>query len=457
MTTKQETLVAESLMQDPALLQAKEQILKTVAKYRQKIDRIKGPSAQKEANYQETIKRFGALRGQNLLYPYLGSGLGNGALVELADGSVKYDFISGIGTHFGHSLEQITSEMIDAACQNTVMQGHLQQNLDSVALTKLLVDNSCLDHCFLSSSGAMACENGLKLIFHQKPTRRRLLAFEKCFMGRTLALAQITDKPEYRKNLPLNVQVDYIPFYDEQAPEKSTALAVKTLKKHLARYPNQYAAMCFECIQGEGGYWVGSRPFFMALIEVLKEENIAVFIDEVQTFGRGPTLFAHEYFELQEHVDLVAVGKLLQTCATLYKSEFKPEPGLISQTYTSSTSAIRSAHHILHTLLKDQYLGQTGKNMQLRRYFVEGLQKIEKKSGAIQGPYGWGLMIACTPFGGDRQKVLQLAHDLFALGLICFVAGKEPTRLRFLVPAAGIGFDDIDGALTILQEGLAKQ
>src|SRR5579859_3355188 len=45
-----------------------------------------------------------ARRGRPLFYDgIVGSGLGKGALVELADGSVKYDFITAIGTNFfGH-------------------------------------------------------------------------------------------------------------------------------------------------------------------------------------------------------------------------------------------------------------------------------------------------------------------------------------------------------------------
>jgi 4-aminobutyrate aminotransferase-like enzyme len=50
------------------------------------------------------LQEFAADRGGKLFYDYIGSGIGNGPLVELADGSVKYDFITGIGVHyFGHS------------------------------------------------------------------------------------------------------------------------------------------------------------------------------------------------------------------------------------------------------------------------------------------------------------------------------------------------------------------
>ena len=72
-----------------------------------------------------------------MYYPYLGSGIGRGALVELADGSVKYDFITGIGVHYmGHNHPALLEAGVDAALTNTVMQGNLQQNVESARLVE---------------------------------------------------------------------------------------------------------------------------------------------------------------------------------------------------------------------------------------------------------------------------------------------------------------------------------
>ena len=62
----------------------------------------------------------------------------------------------------------------------------------------------------------MANENALKLLFHYQPRKTRILAFEGCFIGRTLALASITDKAKYRDGLPGTLSVDYLPFFDVQ-------------------------------------------------------------------------------------------------------------------------------------------------------------------------------------------------------------------------------------------------
>ena len=61
------------------------------------ITNVRDADAAKKAAYAETLAQFETQRGGALWYPYIGSGRGNGALVELRDGSIKYDLISGIG------------------------------------------------------------------------------------------------------------------------------------------------------------------------------------------------------------------------------------------------------------------------------------------------------------------------------------------------------------------------
>ena len=326
-------LEAQALLADPRIAKGKEMLLAAVRDHQQKLTGIRPPNPALKVRYEELIAAMNEYRGAKLWYPYLGSGLGNGAFVELLDGSVKYDFICGIGVHyFGHSHLAILEAQIDAALSNTVMQGHLQQNEDALQFSQLLVEASGLDHCFLTTSGAMANENALKIAFQKNFPAERILAFERCFVGRTLTVSQITDKPKFREGLPLNLPVDYIPFYDPARPEESTKDAVACLKKAIRRYPKSHAVMIFELVQGEAGCYPGTEAFFKELMTILKENGIAVFADEVQTFGRTSELFAYQYFKLQSFIDMASIGKLSQCCATLFTDEYKPRPALLSQT-----------------------------------------------------------------------------------------------------------------------------
>ncbi|MBX3418560.1 MAG: aminotransferase class III-fold pyridoxal phosphate-dependent enzyme [Pirellulaceae bacterium] len=455
-------LQAQCLRQDPRIAAAKSLILQAVEEHQRPLASVRPPRPELEAESKALLDAFGTLRGGALFYPYLSSGLGNGPFVELIDGSVKLDFITGIGVHgYGHSHPDVVAAGIDAAISDTVMQGNLQQDVASLEFCKLLVSlaresGAALEHCFISSSGAMANENALKMAFQKNHPADRTIAFEHCFAGRTLVLSQLTDKAAYRQGLPPTLEVDYLPFFDEADPAGSTDRAVARLKEHLHRYPGRHANLWLEMIQGEGGYHVGDRNFFRALCEVAREHGLAVIVDEVQSFGRTTRPFAFQHFGLDDLVDIVTVGKISQACATLFTPAYQPKPGLISQTFTGSTWSIIAGKAIVEGLVNNGNFGPHGKNVQLHERFAAGLAEIaERRPGTIQGPYGLGGMVVFTAFDGSAEKAKDLTLRFFHAGLMSFMAGANPTRIRFLMPLACTTFDHIDLACQIIDQCIA--
>src|SRR3954466_2886189 len=184
-------LVAQSPFADPRGQEAKRLLQQAVADHQNSLTAIRPPNPELKLSYEQAISHFAQSRGGPLFYPYLGSGIGNGAFVELADGSVKYDMITGIGVHYlGHSHPALLESSIDAALADTVMQGNLQQNAPSLEVSRMLVDfatrhGAPLKHVFLTTSGAMANENALKLVLSKKYPASRILAFEHTFAGRS--------------------------------------------------------------------------------------------------------------------------------------------------------------------------------------------------------------------------------------------------------------------------------
>lgn len=453
--------VAQAFHEDPQVLQARNSLLDALEKHQQQITGVRAADPALEQSYAETIAAFSDVRGGKLYFPYLASGIGRGALVELGDGSVKYDFISGIGVHhLGHSHPKLVTAALDGALCDTIMLGNLQQNEASFAFSQELLaaanaNGAGFDHCFLSSTGVMAGENALKIALQKKHPAGRVLAFEGCFAGRTMTFSQITDKPGFRAGLPSTLSVDYVPFCDAAHPRESTERAVTVLRQHLARHPGQYGAMVMELVQGEGGFNLATAEFHRALMQVLRDHDVAVLIDEVQTFARTPELFAFQHYGLDDLVDLVWVGKASHVCATLYKADYKPKPGLLSQTFTASATAVAAGRVILEELLGGGYFGPEGKIARLFEHFKSRLEAIaQRHPDRLTGPYGIGAMVACTPLGGDAKQVGDFVQRLFQNGVISFVAGANPTRARFLVPVGAVDADDIDKVCAIFESTL---
>ncbi len=456
-------LIKQKLQNDPRLAKAQQLLKEALLEYQNQITGIKQGDPQLKLAYDRFIKQISELRGGKLYYPYLSSGLGKGALVELADGSVKYDFITGIGTHyFGHSHPGLLMASVEAALEDTIIQGNLQQSVKALEILEMFVKAACLKgaklkHCFLTSSGAMANENALKIIFQKKHPAKRLLAFRRNFAGRTMVMCQITDKPENKEGLPKVLDVDYIPFFDPEKPKESTQEAVTCLLKYLKHHPQDYAGMMFELIQGEGGYYPGDRQFFIAIMDILKKNNIAIFVDEIQTFGRTAELFAFQHFGLDEFMEVVTIGKLTQVCATLFTKEYLSKPGFISQTFTTSTSALYASQVILNEILNEGYLGENGKIMRLSKYFTEKLEKISQRHPDwMKGPFGLGAMIGFTPFDGSENLTKQFLQQLYQNGVLSFIAGGHPSRVRFLMPIGTVTTVDIDQVSLIIEQTLGQ-
>ena len=298
----------------------------------------------------------------------------------------------------------------------------------------------------------MANENALKIAFQKHAPASRVISFEHCFAGRSLALSQVTDKPNYRDGLPKTVDVDLVPFFDHADPQGSTRRSIQALRGHAKRFPGQHACLWMEVVQGEGGYYPGSRDYFRALISEARKHDMAIIVDEVQSFARTTRPFAFQHFGLDGLVDIVTIGKISQVCATLYRGDYKPRPGLISQTFTGSTWAILAAQTMIRGLINDGNFGPDGKNVRFHQRFEAGLKAIgTKHPGSINGPFGVGGMIAFTPFDGSMKRAKEMVNQMYEAGLMSFIAGSNPTRIRFLIPIGSVTEGQIDLALGIIE------
>ena len=408
--------------------------------------------------YARTLKRVESLRGRPLLHPSLCSGAGRGARVWLADGTMKLDFVSGIGVHpFGHGDRDLLESAVVAAASDVVYQGHLTPGPEYLRLSQALqrAAGPRLRHVWLSVSGAMANENALKIIYQKHAPANRMLAFERCFHGRTAAMAELTDRPGYREGQPLRSQALYVPFYDPD-DEGSTERSLASLEAHLRRYPGQIAGMVFEIVQGEGGFHNAPREFFVALMERLRKAKLAIWVDEVQTFARTGELFAFRTFGLDEYVDLVTVGKLLQGSAVLFARRYNPRPGLVAGTFAGGSVGMAVGARILERLESEGYLGPEGRVAVLGRRIERRFEALRKRIGRGVGPRsGIGAMQAFVPFDGTPAVAKKVLKYAFEEGLILLTAGERPTKIRML-PPLNTTDEELESAFSMLEKALRR-
>lgn len=472
-----ERTIATSLLNSESVEAAIDSLISELKHAQASLTSAKPPISELKETYDSWLARHASVKGRNAYYPYIGSGLGNGPLVELEDGSVKWDLINGIGVHmFGHSDPDMVRAALKAAMGDTVMQGNLQYNTEAIEFGELLVKeaskSSSLKHAFLINTGAMANESALKVCMQKHDGKApRVIAFTDCFMGRSMTMTQIGDSGANRVGLPLNTLVDYISFYDPEHGEASVDLSIRQLEQYISRYPDQHACFVMELVQGEGGFNVAPREFFIPMMEMCKKHGIPIWIDEIQTFGRTTEMFYYDVLGLGEYIDVLTLGKMSQICATMFTEEFNPKPGLLSATFIGSSVGLQVGKAMLTKLLEDGYYGPDGKIAVLQQSFRTKMHDFVELHPEwfppIPHPHnltrtatgffgGVGGMMRFTPFGGDKKRVIDACHILFEEGIIAFYCGHGPYHIRFLPPVGVMQPEHFDPVIEIVEKALAR-
>lgn len=436
------------------------QLVNEVTKINNSITGIQPAHPEHTASGKDMIDRTGKVRGRPLHYQYVGSGAGHGPYVELEDGSVKLDLINGIGIHLmGHSHPRVMAAAVRGGLSDIVNQGNLQPNREYTLflekLTKLAGRKSRLKYGWLATCGTMANENAVKLTRQKNSPARMIMGFKNAFAGRSTLMAEVTDNPAYRVGLPEYHEVLRVPFYDKRDPQSGDK-ALRAMKEHVAKFENNISVFGFEPMLGEGGYQAAPREFFVPLLEFCKEKKIAVWADEVQTFTRTGEMFAFETLDIGQYIDLCTIAKTAQVGATLYTEEYNPKPGLIAGTFSGNSSALNAGMEILD-MLQEGYLGPNGRIMDIHRKFIGMLNDLNNTTckGLVSDAGGMGLMMAFTPYDGKKEQVDALLTRMFNNGVIAFPCGKDPIRVRFLVPAI-IEDKDIAVAKAVIEKSILE-
>lgn len=261
---------------------------------------------------------------------------------------------------------------------------------------------------FLINSGAEANENALKLAsFHNG--KKRVLAFQHSFHGRTSAAVRVTDNPKIIAPVNEGLDVSYLPLNDKAAVETE-------LKK------GDVSSVIIEGIQGVGGIQVPTDDFLQELRSLCTKYQAVLIIDEIQSgYGRSGKFFAHQYAGIRP--DMITVAKGIANGfpmgAVLISPIFKPIYGMLGTTFGGNHLACAAAIAVLDIMHDEGLVANAEK---VGSYLLEELHKFP----GIKEIRGRGLMIGIEfeePIKEIRSKLL------FEQKVFTGVAGTNTIRL----------------------------
>ena len=446
--------------------QKTDELFSAILSEQQKIDSLRPKPAHCEKKglsatiLESLLKEYEQSRGRAFFYPYISTGRGHGPFTELIDGSVKFDLINSMGVNLlGHSHPLYIRANLEAAASDVVMCGNLLPYKEPLELSRLLlntVKDSRLHHFWFAGSGSFANDIALKIIWQKKAPSYRIIAFERAFAGRSVATQDITFNPLYREGMPRFLPVDHVPHFFDDLDRTLNALDQLWSKHGSNPDPGpgpKYAALTVELIQGEAGFRHGTANYYKRLFEWAKERDLYIWVDEVQTFGRTRELFAYQMFGLDEYVDVVTVGKSLQCCGTFFTEELNPRPLLIAGTFIASLASLKAGQKIVRYLTEGNFYGEGGRIHKLEQTFTGHLKKLTKSGQPIKNIRGIGTMISFQVDRGEKNQTIAFVKVLFNKGIICYIAGKDPYLVRFLLPLSILD-KHIDHIFLILEEAL---
>lgn len=264
---------------------------------------------------------------------------------------------------------------------------------------------------FLANSGAEANENALKLAsFHTG--KRKFIALEKAFHGRTSGAVAATDNPKIRAPFNKTDHITFVPINDIIAVDKCLSTG-------------EYAGVIIEGIQGVAGIFEPQREYLQEVSSLCKKHSALLILDEVQSgYGRTGKFFAHQHSDVTPDIITTAkgMGNGFPIGGVLITPHIKPSYGMLGTTFGGNHLACTAALAVLK-VIEDENLVENARV--IGEYLIDSLSKLP----VFKEVRGRGLMIGLElgqGYEGLRDKLLFEEH--------IFTGGAGANVIRLLPP-----------------------
>ena len=286
---------------------------------------------------------------------------------------------------------------------------------------------------FLCNSGAEANENALKLAsFHNG--RKKIIAFNKAFHGRTSLAVSATDNKNYIAPVNETENVIFLPFNDEQALEDA-----------FKKYGQEISSVIIEGIQGVGGINVADNSFLKKIRSLCDEHGAVYIADSVQCgYGRSGKFFSHDFAGVNADIYSMAkgMGNGFPIGGIIIAPHIKPKHFQLGTTFGGNHLACAAALAVLEVMEEEKLMGNA---VMIGNYLKEELEKMD----VLQNVRGRGLMI-----GFDVPEELKdLKKNLLTKQKI-FTGEAKPNVIR-LLPSLALKKRDAEHFIEAVKEEIS--
>lgn len=364
---------------------------------------------------------------------------GKGAILKDSNGKEYIDLGSGIAVNIFGVADDEWQKAVTHQLSVLPHTSNLYYSEPCSTLAELLCEKTGMKKVFFSNSGAEANECAIKVARkyafdkYGDESHSTIITLKNSFHGRTIATLKATGQDVFH--------TDFGPF-----PEGfvyAEANNFDDVKKFVDT--DKCIAVMMELVQGEGGVCKLDENFVKSVAELVKEKDMLLIIDEVQTGnGRTGELYAYMHYGIQPDIVTTAkgLGGGLPIGATMLGENVENvlTYGSHGSTFGGNPVSCAGACNIIKRI-DDKLLNEVKEKSAYIFSELEGAKGVKSVSGL-------GLMI-----GVETEKpAKEVANACIEKGVLVLTA---KTKVR-LLPSLNIDWDDLKKAIRILKEVIAE-
>ena len=364
---------------------------------------------------------------------------GKGAILKDSNGKEYIDLGSGIAVNIFGVADDEWQKAVTHQLSVLPHTSNLYYSEPCSTLAELLCERTGMKKVFFSNSGAEANECAIKVARkfafdkYGDESHSTIITLKNSFHGRTIATLKATGQDVFH--------TDFGPF-----PEGfvyAEANNFDDVKKFVDT--DKCIAVMMELVQGEGGVCKLDENFVKSVAELVKEKDMLLIIDEVQTGnGRTGELYAYMHYGIQPDIVTTAkgLGGGLPIGATMLGENVENvlTYGSHGSTFGGNPVSCAGACNIIKRI-DDKLLNEVKEKSAYIFSELEGAKGVKSVNGL-------GLMI-----GVETEKpAKEVANACIEKGVLVLTA---KTKVR-LLPSLNIDWDDLKKAIRILKEVIAE-